>query len=119
MAAVQPAEGLTGKRQFVCSIGVGKLLLPLDSTVLGSLTCALQSMQQQPSGVVEHLSPGTSVPSVSGAESHTYSSQGPYLASISLLPVSQFPNEYPLPSSLLGLSLQDADWNSISTVLPT
>lgn len=44
--SVQPAEGLTGKKRLVGSLGVGTLLALLwDITAPGPLTCELQNTQ--------------------------------------------------------------------------
>lgn len=106
VGTVQPAEGLTGKKWFVGSLGVGTLLLlTMDITAPGFLTCELQSTQQwQLPGFIDFLTPTANHALVSLALSHISSPKGPPLAWTSPSSASQFSNEYSLPSPLLVLS---------------
>lgn len=106
VGTVQPAEGLTGKKRFVGSLGVGTLLLlTMDITAPGLLTCELQNTQQQQiSGFIDFLSSTANHALMSLALSHISSSKGPQLAWTSPSSARQFPNEYSLPSPLFVLS---------------
>lgn len=100
MGTLQPAEGLTDKKPFVGSLGVGTLLLlTMDITAPGFLTSELQNTQQQRiSGFIDFLSPTVNPALVSLALSHISSSKDPGIAWTSSSSASQFPNEYSLPS---------------------